>query len=52
MGVECFAAIQSEFESFCNELSLAELFGNCEVWLAIQRIEELLSLGEVECLSY
>ncbi len=52
MGVECFAAIRSEFELFCNELSLAELFGNREVWLAIQRIDELLSLREVECLSY
>ncbi len=51
MGVECIAAIRSEFESFCDEVSLAELFGNSEVWLAIQRIDDLLSLGEVKCLN-
>lgn len=43
MGIACLAAIQSEFESFCEELSLAELLGNQDVWFTIQRIEELLS---------
>lgn len=43
MGIVCQAAIQSEFQLFCEELTLAELLGNHEVWAAILRIEELLS---------
>lgn len=43
MEVACIAAIQSEFQMFCEELTLAELLGNFDVWAAIQRIEELLS---------
>jgi hypothetical protein len=43
MGNRCLSAVRSEFESICDELSLAELFGNQDLWEAIQRIEDLLS---------
>lgn len=43
MGMAGLAAIQAEFQLFCEELTLAELLGNPEVWAAIGRIEELLS---------
>lgn len=43
MGIAGLTAIQTEFELFCEELTLAELLGNPEVWAAIRRIEELLA---------
>lgn len=36
-------AIRQEFEALCDEITLAELFGNPEVWATMRRIEGILA---------
>lgn len=43
MGLDLIEAVKAEFSLICEEITLAELFGNSELWTTIYRIEELLT---------
>lgn len=43
MGFDVISAVKGEFALICEEITLAELFGNPELWATIYRIEELLA---------